>query len=154
MSELEEQVIVLVATKRDVSPTSVRNMSRLVEDLGIDGDDAVEFFKAFEAQFRADLSPLYCHWSKHFGPEGWGWSDVRLNWLMLIGAGVLVAGVGGVFMPLGVLIGGAILLATITAGFWMRWKAGPSIPVTVADLIVAAETRQWPVSYSKSAQNT
>jgi len=36
----------------------------------MDGNDAVEFFKDFGAEFRVDLDDLYTRWDEHFGPEG------------------------------------------------------------------------------------
>lgn len=42
--------------------------TRLLEDLKIDGDDAVDFFLAFEKEFRVDVSGLDL--SKYFNGEG------------------------------------------------------------------------------------
>ncbi len=42
--------------------------TRLGEDLGMDGDDAVDFFEDFAETFRVDLADM--RWDRHFGPEG------------------------------------------------------------------------------------
>jgi acyl carrier protein len=36
-------------------------------DVGMDGDDAAEFFEAYLQEFGVDLSSL--RWDRHFGPE-------------------------------------------------------------------------------------
>lgn len=51
----------------------VRDLSldtTLFGDLGMDGDDATEFFQRFAEVFEVDLTDLDL--SKHFNPEGWG----------------------------------------------------------------------------------
>src|SRR4051794_1389914 len=39
----------------------------LRKDVGLDGDEAVEFFEKFRARFNVDLSGVI--WDRHFGPE-------------------------------------------------------------------------------------
>lgn len=46
----------------------IHNSATLLGDLGIDGDDAVDFFQEFRDEFGVDLSSLEL--SRHFGPEG------------------------------------------------------------------------------------
>src|SRR5437773_2571583 len=41
----------------------------LFDDLGIDGDDAIEFFEAFQQRFEVDLGSFELR--RYFGPEGW-----------------------------------------------------------------------------------
>jgi len=55
---------------------------RLQVDLGMDGDDAVEFFEAFEDRFGVDLSHLRQHWSEYFAEEVSSFS--RMYWGALI----------------------------------------------------------------------
>jgi hypothetical protein len=40
----------------------------LLDDIRIDGDDAVEFFEKYSKRFKVDLSGI--RWNLHFGPEG------------------------------------------------------------------------------------
>jgi hypothetical protein len=44
-------------------------------DIGMDGDDAVEFFEEFAQRFHVDLTPLGEEWDQYFVPEG-----VDLGW--------------------------------------------------------------------------
>ncbi len=69
MHILAEDIIAFVARETGIHPSKLTLSTRLLDDLGIDGDDAVEFFEHFEQAFGVDLSdfPYY----RHFGPEGW-----------------------------------------------------------------------------------
>ena len=67
---LEAQVIELAAQMGEVAPERVALTARLLHDLGIDGDDAVELFDGVHERFGTDLTHLYEEWSEHFGPEG------------------------------------------------------------------------------------
>lgn len=53
---------------------------RLVQDLGMDGDDTVDFFNNVHERFHTDLTHLHEHWSEHFGREGFS----CLNGLVII----------------------------------------------------------------------
>jgi len=48
-------------------PDKLRSDTRLEDDLGMTGDDAVEFLEAFAEAFDVDLTGIEFH--KHFGPE-------------------------------------------------------------------------------------
>jgi acyl carrier protein len=49
--------------------------TKLLQDLGMDGTDAVEFMEAFSEEFNVDMSEF--EFDRHFGPEG-GFGPVRL----------------------------------------------------------------------------
>ncbi|HEY3618545.1 MAG TPA: DUF1493 family protein [Candidatus Sulfotelmatobacter sp.] len=53
-----------------VKKQKVSLSSSFSRDLGIDGDDAVEFFDAFGKTFGVHLDLLRIHWGQHFAPEG------------------------------------------------------------------------------------
>ena len=117
---------------------------RLSEDLGIDGDDAVNFFQAFEAEFEVDLEPLYQNWSSHFGPEGFPLSVGVVMVVIASAVGVLAAtarlpewlAIGlGLAAALGWLFG----LRT-----WPLNRGKTQTPVTINDLIRATQAGRWP----------
>jgi hypothetical protein len=70
MGTLESQIIDFAAHETGVRANNVAIGTRLLQDLGMDGDDAVEFFNLFSDKFNVDLSRLLQHWHHHFGPEG------------------------------------------------------------------------------------
>ncbi len=69
---IEAGVIDLIAKDRGLPVAKVTLEKRLLHDLGMDGDDAVEFFEDFGKRYEVDLAPLYQNWDRHFGREGFG----------------------------------------------------------------------------------
>ena len=70
MTALEEDIIAFVVGQTGMKRNSVHLSSRLAQDIGMDGDDAVEFFEKFGEQFHVDLTALSDQWDDHFGGEG------------------------------------------------------------------------------------
>ena len=70
MTELEENIIALIVGETGMKRNSVQRSSRLGQDIGMDGDDAVEFFEKFGEKFHVDLTALSDQWENHFGYEG------------------------------------------------------------------------------------
>jgi acyl carrier protein len=138
----QSDVIDLVARERGLSHEEVQLSDRLLQDLGMDGDDAVDFFNSVHERFGTDLTHLHEHWSEHFGPEGFScW-----NGLVIIPAAVIggaVAGGAGLSTFWGIAITGALLAAWL----WVtrRWR-GPDgmVPVTVGEVVAAVEAGAWP----------
>lgn len=69
---LEEKIIEFVAEQTGVSKSKITLDTCLLDDLGIDGDDGIDFFDAFSSEFKVDLSEL--NLARHFGPEGPGFA--------------------------------------------------------------------------------
>jgi acyl carrier protein len=75
-----QQVKDLIAKETKARPDKVQLHTRIEDDLGTTGDDAVELMEAFMEHFQVDMTG-YEH-QKHFGPEGggccllfwWGWT--------------------------------------------------------------------------------
>jgi acyl carrier protein len=70
MTELEQDIIAFIANETGTERSSVRLSSRLAQDIGLDGDDAVELFEEFGEKFHVDLTALGDHWHDHFHSEG------------------------------------------------------------------------------------
>ncbi|MGA2598137.1 MAG: DUF1493 family protein [Bryobacteraceae bacterium] len=91
MPDLEERVIAFVVEEAGVERKHVQLASRLAQDLGIDGDDAVHLLKMFGEKFHVDLTDLYDHWNQHFRPEGFwtvGLMDIAVTVQDLVDAAV------------------------------------------------------------------
>ena len=69
-TNVEGQFIAMLAKERGVPIERIKPSSRLLDDLGMDGDDAVEFFIDVKNTFDAGISLLEENWNRHFGPEG------------------------------------------------------------------------------------
>src|SRR3954454_17627807 len=87
----QSEVIDLLAHERGLTSDKVHLSDRLLQDLGMDGDDAVDFFNSVNEQFGTDLTHLHEHWSGHFGPEGFScWNGLVIIPAAFIGG--VVAG--------------------------------------------------------------
>jgi len=71
-ADLEGEVTALIADETCIPLARIHGESRLLQDLGIDGDDGTELLTAFATRFGVDLEGF--HPGRHFGPEGlWPW---------------------------------------------------------------------------------
>lgn len=138
----QSEVIDLIAHERGLSRENVHLSDRLLQDLGMDGDDAVDFFNSVHERFATDLTHLHEHWSEHFGPEGLScWYGLATIPAAVVGG--VVAGVAG----LSILWGVAITVAPLAAWLWVVRRWGPpdrTIPVTVGEVVTAVEAGAWP----------
>lgn len=139
-ASLEAQVIDLVAEATEVKPEKVLLTTRLLDDLGMDGDDAVEFFNRVHERFGTDLTHLHARWREHFGPEG-----------LPLTAGLVIipaAAVGGLVGSVaGLIAGTATAVAVLAASVWAIPKLGlvdKMTPITVAEVVSAVEAGSWP----------
>lgn len=67
---LEARVKALVAAETGTRLDGISSSTRLAEEIGIDGDDAVHFFERFAKEFDVDLTEM--QWHMHFSDEGLG----------------------------------------------------------------------------------
>jgi hypothetical protein len=146
-SSVHAEVIELVAEERGLAVAKVQLSSRLWHDLGMYGDDAVEFFEKFQNRYGVDLTALHQNWDCHFGPEGFGS-------LMLLPVMVLLLLLPVPLLPLGIspILVWTLELVALLLWFWplRQWPLkDKSIPVTVQDLVSAAETKRWPMTYEE-----
>ena len=157
---LEERVFMFAAIQSHVDRKKLTPMTRLAQDLDIKGDDASEFFDAFGKEFRVDLSELNMRWNQHFHPE----AGLLLNSALIVLGCVTLAGsllvlfnFGGWLWsydyfspyqmyrtPIWVGSSFASLISWVVA--WRQNRI--SIPITIADLIDAAEAGRWVKTYS------
>ena len=141
----DEQVFAFVVRQTDVR-RPLRHSDSLLDDLGLDGDDAVAFFQAFEAEFHVDLEPLYRNWSGHFGPEGF---PLSAGAIMV----VIAAAIGGLAglsrLPGWIAIGLGLVAALgwlLSLRAWPLNRGKTPTPIVIDDLIRAAQAGRWPVS--------
>lgn len=138
----EERVFAFVVKQTDLRKP-LPGSHQLADDLGIDGDEAVDFFEAFKAEFQVDLEPLYLNWSRHFGPEGFPISVGLLMVVVGVAASVPAILIG---LPEWAVIGLGVA-AMLGWLFGLRaWPlTGPRLtPITVDQLVEAAEAGRWP----------
>ncbi len=138
----QSEVIDLLAHERGLPREKVYLSDRLLQDLGMDGDDAVDFFNSVHERYGTDLTHLHEHWSQHFGPEGFScWNGLVFMPAAIIGG--VVAGKAGLSTFWGV----AITVALLSSWLWVMRRWGPPdriVPVTVGEVVAAVEAGAWP----------
>jgi hypothetical protein len=136
------EVLEMLANERGLSTAKIDGSARLLQDLGMDGDDAVDFFVSLQDRFGTDLTALHERWNDHFGPEGFScW-----NGLVIMPAAV-IGGVAAGLLDLGAVGGIAITVALLVFWLWVMKACGPPNrmqPITVAQVIAAVEAGTWP----------
>lgn len=142
MDDVEKSVLELVAEFSGDDPTHLRPESRIVQDLSLYGQDAVELFAAFEDRFHVDLQPLYADWKAFFPPEvPYGPSAILVVVLVLLLPVLLI--------PFGINPVWAWVAAVPALLIWRfgfnEWPLAPKTyrPVRIADLIAAARQKRW-----------
>lgn len=137
---IEAHVIEFVATSAEVKPEQVLLTSRVLHDLGIDGDDAVELFTGLHERFGTDFTHLYEHWSEHFGPEG-----IPLSVGLVIIPAAIVGGI--VTRNSGMVASVTVTLALVVMSLWVVRRLWPVKvkPITVGEIVRAVEAGSWPV---------
>lgn len=120
----------------------------LAQDIGIDGDDAVEFFEEFGERFHPELSQLGDHWDQHFMPEG---GRPSFGCMVVIFVGVMAGGLlhdTFRWIPEWVTIP---VLVALLAWFYGKVLGEPpdeKIPITIQDLVDAANSGRWVKLYT------
>lgn len=114
--------------------------TRLAQDLGMDGDDAAEFFKDFGEKFNVDFADLHIRWHQHFVPEGGGSFGAMVVLCLCVTTGFFLHLLFGPLPAWGwgiTLIGAAILI-------FQYWFAKDTMfPITVGDLVESARSGRW-----------
>jgi acyl carrier protein len=140
---IQDRVFAFVVEHTGVRRETLMPNTRLGSDIGLDGDDALEFFQAFRKEFAVDITDLQLFWDRYFAPEG-----------MTLSTGLLFAIPGLVF---GVLfthlfphlpdwfcfaLAYAFCLASLCyLGKWRHKKRFPQ--VSIQDLIDTAKSGRW-----------
>lgn len=150
MTDLESRVIAAVARQRRMQPSQITLDSRLYHDLGMYGDDADEFLDVFAKEMSVDLSALYKDWSLYFRPE----NSIDRRMLLLALAVIALAKLSERWFPLVPWWGWLVLLGLPTLFFYGRLRPGDQssyLPLTVRDLVDAAEAGRWTKEVPRAA---
>jgi acyl carrier protein len=131
-----------------VEETSVRRETLTLDttlsgDIGLDGDDAVEFFEEFQEEFSVNIEDLELFWDRYFAPEG---MTLSTGFLFVIPGLVLAVLFTYLFPHLPdwscfVLAYGFWFVCLFCFGRW-RNKTRAS-QIAIQDLIDAAKAGRW-----------
>jgi hypothetical protein len=160
---IEQRVLTFAAVQSHVDREKITPMTRLAQDLDITGDDASAFFDAFGREFHVNLDALNMHWDSHFRPEAGPILNtvfVVVGCITLAGSLLALFGFGGrlwsyeYFSPYRMYrtptwVGSGIASFVCWAVTWYRNR--DLTPITIADLIDAADAGRWVKSYGSAA---
>jgi len=137
-NSVEDRTYALLAKERGVDRSRLRPGTTLSHDLGLEGDDAKEFFESFEEEFSTDLKLLREDWNHYFAAEGVS--------LLAVIPGVIASVLFlGFFRQLpswlSVLLG--FLLGFVLLFVYIRLFGKKSPQLSVQDLIDCAHARKW-----------
>lgn len=150
MTELEEHIVALVAEERGTEGSRIDLDSSLAQDLGMDGDDAVEFFKEFGEKFDVDLTALGGHWNQHFTSEGC-LGGPPLGCVVVVVAAAFAGGL--LHMAIERIPAWASIIALIALFGWIcrkffnYYEIEEKTPITIQDLVDAAASGKWVKQY-------
>lgn len=141
-SEIPERVLALVSDGTGVNLEKLQPGTTLSRDLGMEGDDAVEFFEKFGREFAVDLTDLDRDWKFYFSPEGVPLTTTLLVVIPAVALAVFLER----FLPylhgmVALGISGLLWLAVLVR--WSKWRYKNSPQISIADLIDSASSGKW-----------
>lgn len=136
---LEDKVLSFTGERWPMRRHKLSMSTRLAQDLGMEGDDAVAFFKEFGQRFNVDLAALHVRWGQHLSPEGSGSFGAVVVLCLCITAGFWVHDLVGLLPAWG----WGIALAGVAFFIYQRWVAKKMLPITIEDLVESARSGRW-----------
>lgn len=142
--ELFDRITRFVQEQVGVSLDDIHLDSRLSDDFGMAGDDAIEFFDKFVEEFHVDRKSVTFDFEKHFGSEGFGCGCIPA--IVVLGCWCGFAEQHGYAEVV-------ILSVAFFAAIAIYWLCGViyrrifgeviANPITINDLFEAAKAGRW-----------
>ncbi len=143
VDEFQGRVLALVSEATGVKLEKLQLTTTLSGNLGMEGDDAVEFFEKFGSEFAVNLSDLHRDWKFYFSPEGVPITTALLVAIPPVAIAILLEG----FFPRlhgMVALGIAVLLWLPVLVPWSRWRyKNRTLQITIEDLVQSASSGKW-----------
>jgi acyl carrier protein len=143
MDQVSAAICELLEREHGVPRKNLKTTSRLAQDLGIDGDDAVEFVEQLHQKFGTDFTALREQWSDFFEVEGTP-IGTALTGLACLAAIPLLVGVVAELRGKQITLAMVALVVLILAAIWLR-RGDRKRPVTIAGLAEIIGWGAWPV---------
>jgi hypothetical protein len=144
---LRETVIEFVSRFTGLHADKLTPQSRLNYEVGMDGDDAADFFRQYRTAFGVELGELELHWEQHFSPEGMSLSTGATLFGPPFIVGFVLTEVSHRDAPW-VWFLGAYAIWWLLLWAWIKIRGrDTAIPVTIEDLIEAIAARKWAKAY-------
>ncbi|WP_109809406.1 acyl carrier protein [Sphingosinithalassobacter portus] len=142
---VEREIRELIAEQSGMPLIRIHRDSRIAEDLGISGDDAVTLFSRISGRYRVDLTALWKRWDRHFLINALSIRTIVAMAVVLLIATLIAKWVGGVmYLP----ASGIFLLALLLAALiWLPLRRTlplrKPVPIRVRDIVQAVERGNW-----------
>jgi acyl carrier protein len=130
--ETLQRVIAFTARQLSCKQSKLSADTTLQHDLGVDGLDGSDYIEAYAKEFEVDVGA--CRIDKHFGPDPDSLVPIAI---VVVGIEMLIRFCCRRLHRRTDWLDSAILEST----------TDPRMPITLGDLVTAAETRRWPFSY-------
>lgn len=143
MTDLEQRVIGFVAEQTGIRADRIGLSSRLDQDLGIVGDDAVEFVEQYAKRFGVEVADLEARWDDYFTPET---TAANPGCLVAIGLGMIAGNLLHSFVPAIPVWAATLGVAWLLSWGYARFFCEPAperLPIRVVELAEAAERGYW-----------
>ena len=140
--DLAGEVIELLILRTNAKRDEITLSAQLLHDLGMDGEDAVDFFDEFATKFNVDISTLRQDWSLHFGPERLPLAGILVILLWALSSGLLHL----IFeqVPIWAFAAGLALIAGWALSRLNRKGESAGLdPIRVSDLVASAQSGRW-----------
>lgn len=136
-------VIRYLAKWISVPESKITSQTRLVQDLGMTSEEALDFFEAFGKNYGVNLDSLFArHWQRHFGGLGMTLDSLCTLFLCAAPAGFL-AGFGAGF-DIWLLYISSVLLWLVGFHGWPFFRRQPQgVPIRARDLAVSVRLGRW-----------
>lgn len=135
----------LLIEKHGIPAVDVTPQARILQDLGVDGDDAAELFNDLNARYGTNFAALKDDWREFFNTEGASPKAILLGCPVLLicaGASGALAAYAHLPKPLAMVL--AFIMLIGGSWLWSRFFGRDLRPLTVAGLAEIVERGEWP----------
>ena len=134
-------IVSLLEREHGINRGKLSPSSRLLHDLRVDGDDAIELIQEIRKRFGTDFTALEGRWSQHFRAEGGSYSNLGV-WVVCFTIIFLVLSMLNV-QPIVVMVF-SLVLSFFCARYANRFLLEREMhPVTISELANAVRRGAW-----------
>lgn len=140
---LTSDIIRYISKRMNVPEARIKPHSRLVQDLGMTADEALDFFEDFSRDYHVNLDSLFSrYWQRHFGGHGMGLDTLLSLFLCAAPAGFLAG--------FGVSLDGWLLYCSLILFWGIAMRGWPffrrqecAVPIRPRDLAISVRLGRW-----------
>jgi hypothetical protein len=141
-----DAIMSILETEHARQRTKMSPSSRILFDLGVDGDDAAALLESINKRFGTDFTHIYQHWTGYFGNEGLPVGFLLIGLALSLTVTAMVVAINPwLHLPDWLLPWLSIaLVLSLYFGIGSLLARRQTYPVTIADLADAVRSGSWP----------